>query len=208
MSDLATVWTPQGPWSCILPAGHLGAPGEVGIVVTARDGLGMASLIVAEGGEAALAQSVKAHFGLDLPSTPRAARSATHALVWAGPGQWLLIAEDRSGFAEDLAALSHLAAVADQSDSRAALRLSGTRIRDALAKGCMLDLHASAFPPGFAALTSIAHISVHLWRVDDGPDDEAVFEIMVPRSVAGSFWSWLSASAAEFGCTVATTGRG
>jgi sarcosine oxidase subunit gamma len=57
-------------------------------------------------------------------------------------------------------------------------------------------------------LTSIAYIGVHLRRVDDGPDDEAVFEIMVPRSTAGSFWSWFSASAAELGCIVTLTGRG
>jgi sarcosine oxidase subunit gamma len=208
MSDLATAWAPRGPWASIVSAGPLGAPGQTGVVITTRDGLGIASLIVAEGGTPALARAVKARFGLDLPSSPRAVRSASHALVWAGAGQWLLIAESRNGFTEDLAALSCLVAVADQSDSRAALRLSGARIRDALAKGCMLDLHASAFPPGFAALTSIAYIGVHLWRAADGPDDEAVFEIMVPRSMAGSFWSWLSASAAEFGCTAALSGRG
>jgi sarcosine oxidase gamma subunit len=55
-------------------------------------------------------------------------------------------------------------------------------------------------------LTSIAHIGVHLWRLDDGPDG-SVFEIMVARSMVGSFWSWFAASAAEFGCRV-TTGRG
>ncbi len=202
MPDLATTWVPRGPWAGIVSADHLGAPGQAGVVITTRDGLGIASLIVADGGEAALAQAVAARVGLDLPFSPRAARSARHALVWAGPGQWLLVAPNRNGFADDLAALSGLAAIADQSDSRAALRLSGTRIRDALAKGCMLDLHATAFPPGFAALTSIAHIGVHLWRADDGPDGEAVFELMLARSMAGSFWSWLSASAAEFGCTV------
>lgn len=207
MSDLATVWAPRGPWAGTLSAGHLGASGQAGVCVAARDGLGIASLIVAEGGEPALAQAVKARFGLDLPLRPQVARSAAHALVWAGPGQWLLLAEGRDGFIDDLSALSGFAAVANQSDSRSALRLSGPRIRDALAKGCMLDLHPSAFPPGFTALSSIVYIGVQLWRAEDGPDGEAVFEIMIPRSMAGSFWSWLSASAAEFGCTV-TTGRG
>jgi sarcosine oxidase subunit gamma len=207
MSDVPTTWALRGAWTGILSAGHFGAPGE-GVTVTAHDGLGIASLIVAEGNEPALAQAVKARFGLDLPSRPRAVRSATHALVWAGPGHWLLIAKERKGLAEDLVALSGFATVADQSDSRAALRLSGARIRDALAKGCKLDLHPSAFSPGSAALTSIAYIGVHLWQVEDGPDvGEATFEIMVPRSMAGSFWSWLSASAAEFGCVVAPAGR-
>ncbi|HEY5797857.1 MAG TPA: sarcosine oxidase subunit gamma family protein [Bosea sp. (in: a-proteobacteria)] len=213
MADAMTTanWAPRSAWAGILQAGQLGTPAKTGVRVAARDGLGIASLIAPATGDAALAPAVKARFGLDLPSTPAIASSKTHAAVWAGPGQWLLIANERAGFADALAPLSDVAAVADQSSGRAALRLSGNRIRDALAKGCMLDLHPSAFPVGMAALTSIAHIGVHLWRAQDGPEG-AVFEIMVARSFAGSFWSWLSASAAEFGCEVVTneaaTGRG
>lgn len=209
MSDAATKlnWAPRASWAGILSDGPLGAPGAAGVTVTARNGLGIANLIVADGGEDALGQAVKVRFGLGLPPAQSASFSVTHALVWAGPGQWLLVAEDKAGFADDLQALSGLAAVTEQSDGRATLTLSGPRIRDALAKGCMLDLHPAAFPVGAAALTSIAYIGVHLWRAADGPDG-AVFEIMVARSMAGSFWSWLSASAAEFGCSVAATGRG
>lgn len=208
MAELATPmsWTPRGAWNGILPNGQFGAAGPAGVTAAARDGLGIASIIMADGGEAALAQAVMARFGLDLPASPVALYSATHALIWSGPGQWLLVGEDRGRFADDLQALSGLAAVADQSDGRAVLRLSGARIRDALAKGCMIDLHPAAFPAGSAALTSISHIGVQLWRAPDGPDGTA-FEIMVARSMAGSFWAWLSASAAEFGCSV-TTGRG
>jgi len=61
-----------------------------------------------------------------------------------------------------------------------------------------------AFPPGAAAMTSIAHIGVCLWRVDElAHASEAVFDILVARSFAGSFWSWAEASAAEFGSSVA-----
>lgn len=213
MADAMTTtsWAPRGAWAGVLPSGHLGTSGKTGVRIEVRDGLGIASVIAPVSGEAPLLAAVKAGFGLDLPSTPGIVRSKTHEAVWAGPGQWLLIANDRAGFADALAPLSDIAAVADQSSGRAALRLSGARIRDALAKGCMLDLHPAAFPVGMAALTSIAHIGVHLWRAEDGPDG-AVFEIMVARSFAGSFWSWLCASAAEFGCEVVTngasTGRG
>lgn len=213
MADVATTatWTPRSTWAGILRQGHLGVPAATGVRIDARDGLGIASLIATAGKEGALAEAVKARFGLELPSTPAIVRSATHAVVWAGLEQWLLLAENATGFAEALQPLSALAAVADQSSGRAVLRLAGSRIRDALAKGCMLDLHPTAFPVGSAALTSIAHIGVHLWRAEDGPEG-AVFEIMVARSMAGSFWSWLSASAAEFGCEVvldkASIGRG
>lgn len=213
MADAATTatWAPRGAWAGVLQEGHIGLAGATGVRVTARDGLGIASLIAPAGGEAGPAAAVKSRFGLELPSMPAIVSSKTHAAVWSGPGQWLLLADDSAGFAEALQALSRLAAVADQSSGRAALRLSGSRIREALAKGCMLDLHPAAFPVGMAALTSIAHIGVHLWRAQDGPEG-AVFEIMVARSFAGSFWSWLSTSAAEFGCEVitneASTGRG
>jgi sarcosine oxidase subunit gamma len=208
MSDAATKtnWPPRSAWAGILSDGHIGAAGATGVSALAHSGLGIASLIAPEGGEAALAKVVKTRFGLDLPKAPQAATSAARTLVWAGPGQWLFIAGDRDGFAGDLQALSGLAAIADQSDGRAVLTLSGGKIREALAKGCMIDLHPSALPVGGTALTSVAHIGVHLWRAEDGPDG-AVFEFMVARSMAGSFWSWFSASAAEFGCSV-QAGRG
>ncbi|KFC75723.1 Sarcosine oxidase, gamma subunit [Bosea sp. LC85] len=210
MADAATIaWTPRGSWAGILASGEFGTAGQPGVTIEARDGLGIASLIAGDGRDEALAQALQGHIGLGLPLTPCIVSSARHSLVWAGPDQWHLIAPDRNGFDELLRDLAPLAAISDQSDGRAALRLSGPKVRDTLAKGCMLDLHPSAFPVGTAALTSIAYMGVHLWRIADDPaSGDAVFEIMVARSMAGSFWSWLSASAAEFGCKVTATGRG
>ena len=87
----------------------------------------------------------------------------------------------------------------DQSDGRALMRLSGSRVRDLLAKGCPIDLHPRAFKGGDVALTTISHIGVHLWQVDDAP----TYDLALMRSMAESFWSWLDASAAEFGYSVA-----
>ncbi|WP_458151488.1 sarcosine oxidase subunit gamma [Bradyrhizobium sp. UFLA05-109] len=126
-------------------------------------------------------------------------------MAWSGPDHWLLLARHRAGFSDLLASLSDKAAVSDQSHARAALRVSGTRVREVLAKGAMIDLHSSVFSVDATALTSFAHIGVQLWRTEDGPDG-AVFEILVARSMAGSFWSWLAASAAEFGYRVAIHG--
>ncbi len=61
--------------------------------MTPREGLCIASIQARRGGEAAIAALVKARYGLDLPMEPRVAHSATHAFVWSGPGQWLLVAE-------------------------------------------------------------------------------------------------------------------
>lgn len=202
MAEPGTAWTPQSAWNGIVAPGVFGAAGD-GIKIRLREGLGIASLIASREQEPALGRAFESRLGLSLPTRPVAVSSASHTLVWAGPGQWLLVAMAHDGFAEDCASLTAHAAVADQSDGRAVLSLSGTMVRKVLGKGCMVDLHPRVFPVGATALTSIAYTGVHLWRSADGPDG-AVYEIMVPRSMAGSFWSWLSASAAEFGCAITT----
>lgn len=199
-ASLKTAWRRRSAWAGLLVENSADPAARVGVTVTAREGLAIAAVAARRGGEAALAALIETRYSLALPATPRAVRGAAHAFVWAGPGQWLWIADER----QDLAELSALAAVSDQSDAQAALRLSGANVRDMLAKGCMIDLHPTAFPPGAAAMTSIAHIGVHLWRVDEQPDARnAAFDLLVARSMAGSFWSWAKASAAEFGCSVA-----
>jgi sarcosine oxidase subunit gamma len=199
------VWAPRGPWQGIVSPGHVGAPGKAGVTARLLGGFGLASFIVAPGDMAALAKMTESRFGLSLPKTPRVVTGESCDAIWSGPGQWLLRTPSREGIAS-LKALSAHGALSDQSDARAAVRVSGPHLRDMLAKGVMLDLHPSVFVVGDVALTGIAHVGVHLWRLADGPDG-AVFEIMAPRSMAGSFWSWFAASVAEFGCEV-SSGRG
>jgi sarcosine oxidase subunit gamma len=85
--------------------------------------------------------------------------------------------------------------VSDQSDGYAVLRLGGRDVRSMLAKGIAVDLHPRVFRTGDAAVTQIAHMGVMLWQLDDRP----TYEIAVFRSLAGSFWHWMAASAEEFG---------
>ncbi|MGE7469802.1 sarcosine oxidase subunit gamma [Bosea sp. NPDC003192] len=210
MAETARSWAPRSAWAGIAQPGQIGAAGPAGVTATLLDGFGLATMIAAPGGTAALSTLVEGRAGIALPSTPKIASGASHDAIWSGPDQWLLRAATRDGFSGLLDALSTQAAVSDQSDARAALRLSGPHVRDVLAKGVMLDLHPAAFAVGDTALTSIAHVGVHLWRLADGPDG-SVFEIMVARSMVGSFWSWFAASAAEFGCRISidrATGRG
>ena len=62
----------------------------------------------------------------------------------------------------------------------------------------MLDLHRRTFGPGDAAMTSIAHVGVQIWQLDDIP----TYDLVVARSITASFWYWFEVSAAEFGYTV------
>jgi sarcosine oxidase subunit gamma len=131
------------------------------------------------------------------PSASRFVRG-TCDVIWSGPGQWLVAAPDRNTIAALAMKLAGSAALTDQTDGRVMLRISGARVRDVLAKGCPIDLHPRAFKAGDVALTSISHIGVQIWQVDDGP----TFDMTLPRSMLESFWSWFDASAAEYGYVV------
>ena len=191
---------PLSGWTGILELGRTGsAGGPAGLVVEPQDEAGLLSLIAPAGGIAALARRVSECLALDVPTTPRIVEGDGIDLVWAGQRHWLLRsrrADGRPG-PDVMAALAEYASLSDQGGSRAIVKLSGPKLRDVLRKGCMIDLHPSAFLPGDVALTQIAHIGVHFWRRQDGS-----FEIAVPRSLAGSFWNWLRAAASSAGCEV------
>ncbi|MGL4960275.1 MAG: sarcosine oxidase subunit gamma [Inquilinus sp.] len=180
--------------------GRSGRPeGEPGVTVRPRDDLALARVIARKGRADDLAAAVRSRYGLDLPSTPKRVEQGGLAVIWSGPGQWLAVAEDGRDLARELAdAIGAFAAVSDQSDGLAVLRVSGPQARDALIKGVGLDLHPRAFGPGDAAVTVIAHVGAQLWQLDNRPS----YEVAVYRSFAGSLWRWLEASAAEFGCAV------
>lgn len=209
MAETAISWAPRAAWAGIAQAGSFGTQGKAGVTATLLDGFGLATLIAGADTVQGLLRLVETKLGIALPQAPKIVSGGAHDAIWAGSEQWLLRAASRDGFQTLLADLAPHAAVSDQSDARAALRLSGPRVRDVLAKGVMLDLHPAAFAVGDTAATIIAYIGVQLWRLPDGPGG-AVFEIMLPRSMAGSFWSWFAASAAGFGCAVseATAARG
>jgi sarcosine oxidase subunit gamma len=74
-----------------------------------------------------------------------------------------------------------------------------------LAKILPIDLDERAFEPGKVASTAASHVGTTLWRLEDAADGSPVFEIVMFRSFAGSFWHSLAASAAEFGLVVTST---
>lgn len=189
-----------------LPAyhGHLAFTGmtesaeDAGVTIAPRDDLAMAIVMVRKNQAAALADRVRAAYGIDLPAGPKRIVAGDVAFIGMGPGQFLAVEQggDALTFATRVAtAVGPAASISDQSDSRAVLRLSGPRARDVLSKGLAIDLHPSVFGPGDAALSSIALIGAHLWQLDDAP----TFEIAVFRSMAGSFAEFIWASAAQYG---------
>lgn len=194
-------WTPRSAWAGIAAPGHMGVAGREDVTVTLLDGYGLASIIAPPDRLDALGEKLSTACGLALPSTPRIVSADRRDLIGIGPGQWLLRTASKREVPALMAALAPHAALADQSDARAALRLSGPKTRDVLAKGVMIDLHPQVFAVGDAAATSVAHIGLQLWRLPDAVDGP-VFELSVARSYAGSFWSWLATSASQYGCRI------
>ena len=201
----ASTFTKSPAQSALAAHWHKGRSGEVrgeaGVRIVEIGNVAIASIAVRKGQTDALLTKVKTRTGIDLPMTPRQAISGHLSFTWCAPGQWFAMAEGEDGavFADDLARdLSGLSSVTDQTDGRTVLRVSGARIRDMLAKGCMLDLHDKVFKVGDTAVTPIALLNTQITRLPDA-NGAAQFELSVTRSFSVSLLHFLEASSAEFG---------
>lgn len=192
------LWFSRHPWAGIAQAGAFGNPSDDPLRINLLPSPGLATLFAHPGADEALAQAVNTVLGLALPGPGQASMNERATLIWSGARQWLLLSETPETLPAWLAALASHAAIAPQDGSRALLSLSGQRVRDVLSRGVMIDLHDRAFPAGAAALTSIAHLPVMIWRLPDAPEGPA-FRLACPRSLAGSLWAWLESAAAVFG---------
>jgi len=73
------------------------------------------------------------------------------------------------------------------------LRLTGSRIRDVLAKGCPLDQREASFSRGQCAQSRLVKAPVLLRPVANGVD------LIFPRSLANYVGQWLGSAAQEYG---------
>jgi len=126
-----------------------------------------------KGREKDLSGALKGAHGLGYPSPGRSTGKAGGRVIWFSQGQAMLI-----GPAPD-ASLGDFAALSDQSDAWAVVRLEGKGARDVLARLVPLDLRPACFKRGHSARTDLAHMMASLTRVG-----ENAFQIMVFRSMA------------------------
>ena len=138
--------------------------------------------------------------GLDLPTEPNTWVSTdTGRAVWLGPDEWLLTSTVEAP--EELEARVRAAVVplggsaAEVSAQRITLRLTGTRIREVLAKGCAIDLHPRVFGRGQSAQSTLGLAGVVLLALADTGDD---YLVLVRSSFAGYLADWLLDAALEF----------
>ncbi len=146
-----------------------------------------------------LREAMRVALACELPVAPNASSTGPSGeILKLGPDEWLLVADAGARWAEKMTIPG--ATLTDVSHARLAVRIRGEKTRDLLAKGCAIDLHPRQFPPGTCVQTAIAKISVILHQ----PQDSDGFVLYAPRSFAGTFWHWLTGSAAEYGYHVIT----
>lgn len=121
----------------------------------------------------ALGAALKA-MGLGWPGPGLSRRSGDAAILWSGMDQAFLIGPDPTS-------LQGLAALTDQSDGWARMRLKGPGAEATLARLVPLDLRPLVFAEGQVARSGLNHMMLHIGR--SGADS---FDLMVFRSMAGS----------------------
>jgi methylglutamate dehydrogenase subunit D len=174
----------------------LGEQGSPGVRVREERGISLATLF-SHG--APIAEAVRAEFGIALPERPAYVANGAVAFIGTGPQQWLALSREGGDWGRRLrSALGNAGSVVEQSDGYGVLSIAGPKARAVFEKGFPIDLHQDAFPVGAAASTLVAGVGVTVWLLEEAPR----FEVMVARSLAGSFMHWLAASAGEFGLAV------
>ena len=203
MDDLN--WTARSPLEAELVAGGIEGPGgEAGVQITEVREFGLLQILARRGRWPEVATAGRAFFDVEAPGRPGVVQARDGLFIWSGADQFFFLFSrvdvDRKGkAARD--AFAGMASVSEQSDSRCFLRVSGQQARDMLASLCSLDLHDSVFPVGAAAVTSIDHNSVILWREPD--QREAVFAVLMFQSFAVSLCRTLLSASARYGVATA-----
>lgn len=180
-------------------AGHGQAPG---VLLSERRGLTLVHLAGRPEWES-FVDAARSALGVALPVKPNTtAQAGDLTIFWLAPTRWLI--ERPSSALDDLEARLRDAlgpagaAVTDVRAGRIVLQISGADARRTLAKGCPIDLHPRAFPPGGLAQSMLEGVSVMLHAL---PGNNAL-DLYIPRSYARHVWEWLTRAADPFGYEV------
>lgn len=133
----------------------------------------MTSLAPFRGEQERLSDTLKFAHDLSWPAPNRAVSRDGASIVWFGRGQAILIGP------RPHASLDVHAALTDQSDAWAVVRLDGDAAEAVLARLVPVDLRRPAFGPGQTVRSTLMHMMASVTRLADG-----AFQIMVFRSMA------------------------
>jgi sarcosine oxidase subunit gamma len=130
--------------------------------------------------------------GCTLPDSVGRVTEGLPRILCTAPDEWLLVyaptsvARLRNILAPELSAQSLV--LVDLTDGLVVLEVSGTGVRDVIARSCGLDLDPQQFRAGQCARTRFAQIPV----VIDCIQDPGVFHLYAPRSYATWLTDWLN----------------
>lgn len=155
-------------------------------------------VLVLRGSVETLADPVAHALALRLDATPGVVLAGEGAqLLCLDRDEWLAVVpsgrEDVVLRTLSAALEGQAAAVLDVSDAHWVVDLEGPLVREVLSKGCPLDLHARAFPPGRCARTTLAGVPVVVQSLDDG-----VLRLFAAPSMARWLGDWFLDQTAEY----------
>lgn len=133
----------------------------------------MTSLAPYKGQDRALSEALKSAHGMAAPAPNRSTGKDGKRAIWFGRRMVLLMGPTPA------AGLAGYAALTDQSDAWAVVRLDGTGARAALARLTPVDLRPGVFKRGHTARTDLQHMMASITRVGDD-----AYQIMVFRAFA------------------------
>lgn len=129
---------------------------------------------------AAASAALKAATGLGFAEPGRVLTQEGLRQIWWGRSQVMV-----TGTAPDLASLADLAAVTDQSDGWAVMRLTGVGYAKVLARLCPVDLRPQQVPVDRVVRSQLGHMQAAFVIVPEG------VEIFVFRSMIKTAWQEL-----------------
>lgn len=163
----------KSPW-----AGQ-SAVAKAGVTLTPLDLGPVHSVALFPAGAKGAAKALKT-LGLAFPGPGEVSAKGEARLIWTGRDQAFL-----QGAVPPEGIDAH-AAVTDQSDAWAAVRVSGEATVAALSRLIALDLRPSAFPVGRVVRSAVNHMNAIVLR------SEAGVEVWVFRSMARTLWHELT----------------
>lgn len=202
MPETATKLTAQSPLAGIREPGIHGSPGPDGPGVTLDEVRDLARVCVMAAGNDrhALATAMIDGLGLDLPAPNRTTQDTTRLVAFSGLNRYYVMQPGTDGqtlTATLREALGSTATLADQSHGMSVLEISGPAVRDVLAKGIPVDLEPKHFAVGDAAVVSVNHVHVLVWRTQLD-----TYRLMCMRGFARDLYDFLATMAAEYGYRV------
>jgi heterotetrameric sarcosine oxidase gamma subunit len=152
-------------------------------------------------GRAAEMQRLIEARGSSLPPPGHLAGTADRWVLCVRPGRWLLLqarGEPGTSAAEWQRECEGFATVVDLSCALALFALTGPAAREALARGCRLELDPRILHSGRVARTLMAQVPVIIAVRDPG------IWLLAPATTARHFHEWLALTARPFGLAPGT----